>query len=61
MAEETLSGMKPLALKMMEDAYGRADEADVVAGFELEYGFNLKEIKRALELDRQTLEKYKGI
>tara|TARA_R110000803_G_C11982669_1_gene320975 strand:- start:2328 stop:3359 length:1032 start_codon:yes stop_codon:yes gene_type:complete len=61
MAEETLSGMNPEALKMMENAYGRADEAAVVAGFEREYGFNLKEIKRALELDRQTLEKYRGI
>ena len=61
MAEETLAGMNPEALKMMENAYGRADEADVVAGFEREYGFNLKEMKRALELDRQTLEKYKGI
>ena len=61
MAEETLAGMNPEALKMMENAYGKADEADVVAGFELQYGFNLKEMKRALELDRQTLEKYKGI
>ena len=61
MAEETLSGMNPEALKMMENAYGRADEADVVTAFEELYGFNLKEIKRALELDRQTLEKYKGI
>jgi hypothetical protein len=61
MAEETLSGMNPEAIKMMENAYGSANEAAVVAGFEREYGFNLKEMKRALELDRKTLEKYKGI
>ena len=61
MAEETLSGINPLALKMMEDAYGRADEAEVVTAFEEEYGFNLKALKESLGKDRQTLEKYKGI
>ena len=60
-AEETLSQMKPEALKMMEDAYGTDTEAAVVAAFGVQYGFNLKEMKRALELDKQTLARFKEI
>ena len=60
-AEETLSQMKPAALKMMEDAYGTDTESTVVAAFGVQYGFNLKEMKRALELDKQTLARFKEI